>query len=114
MFVKRSKGVNLITQMLCQRVREIFDEFPDLLPTVIFGRTRPSVLVEQLKAGRERSMLFDVAGHEALDSRKTLHIWEEVCLFDLVMMVHGKTPALAVRQEVPDSGKILRGNIGRL
>lgn len=53
----------------------------------------------------KRLMLLHIYAHEALDARRLLKRREEEVLFEIVVVVHGFVPALAVSEEVGDQGE---------
>jgi hypothetical protein len=112
--IKRSQGVNLVMQMARQWLGESLDQTPDLGAVKVLWRTRLGVLVEDVESGGECAVLLDVVLHEAFDAREFLDAGEELCLFGIVVVVHGLAPALAVEQEVTDCGLVFDGDVGRL
>ena len=101
-------------EMLRQRLREILNQAPKLLSIKVLGASRLSILHKLLESGRESSVLLDIPFHDTFDSGNLLYAWEEE-LFLLVMVVlHRFTPALAVCEEVFDSGEVFPRDIGRL
>jgi hypothetical protein len=91
-----------------QRLRETFDETPQLLAVVICRFTRAAVSLESLEARRESAVLLDILLHEALDAGDRLDVGEEAFLFGVVVVVHGFAPALAVDEEVAGNGNVSR------
>lgn len=100
--IESSQSVDLVVQMLTQRLRKRFDEALDLLPVIVFWRTCLGVLVKRIESWRECSVLFYVAFHDSLDACYLLYAREEVLLFHIVVMVHRFRPALTICQEVSD------------
>jgi hypothetical protein len=112
--VQRAESFDFLMQMLDQRLREAFDERPQLLPVKLLGRTSPAIRLESLESRGESPMLFDILFHQPSDARDALDGGEVDFLFGVVVVVHGFAPALAVRQEVAGGGYIVRWEMGCL
>jgi hypothetical protein len=66
-FVESSQSFNLVMQVTSQRLREVFDEAPELPSVIVSGKTSPRVVLKQIKSRRECSVLLYVAFHEPWD-----------------------------------------------
>ena len=104
-YVESSKCVNLLVQMLGQRIGKAFDEISDTLTIIVCGKTGPSVLLELIESRRECSVLLYIAFHQPRVFGYTLNIWKEVLFFGIVVVVHGFRPALTIDQKV--SGRVI-------
>lgn len=86
--------------MLSQGLSEALHQALEL-PSVVLGRrASAAVLLKLLKARFKGSMLLNVLFHETFYARDRFDTWEKFLLLGIVMVVHGLTPALAVRQEI--------------
>lgn len=88
--------------MSSQRLSKGVDKTCDLHTIIRLGNTGLGILLERIEPWRERSVLLDVTFHESWEICYTLDGWKEILLFGIVVVMHGLTPALAVREEVPN------------
>jgi hypothetical protein len=112
--VQRAECLNLVMQMLCQRLGKGFDQRSQFRTVVGFGIAGLAVLLELLKSRGKGAMLFHVALHQSRHTCDRLDVRKEILLFGIVMMVHRLAPALTVCQEVADRCEICLWDVRRL
>jgi hypothetical protein len=112
--VQRAKSFDFIVQMLDQRLREAFEERPQLLPVKLLRRTSPAIPLKRLESRGESPVLLDILFHQPCNTGNALDGGEEDFLLGVVVVVHGFAPALAGRQEVAGGGYIVLWEMGCL
>jgi hypothetical protein len=112
--LQRPQRLNLIMQMACQRLRKSLDQLLHLLTVKTPGFACLCILVKHIEPRREGAVLLDILLHQPLYARNGLDAREKFGFLGVVVVVHGFAPALAVGEEVADSGGIGGGDVGRL
>jgi hypothetical protein len=103
--------LNLVMQMSRQRFRKRLNQTLDFCAIKIFRRARLCILVEDVEAGSESTVLLDVVLHEPIDAGDLFDCREELCFLGVVMVVHGFAPALTIDEKVADGGVVVGRDI---